>query len=70
MPIAFADVEPFKKLNLVGRPALLLGMDALKLFGRVSVDFANHRVRLMAPGHSSWQPGTRMVRAEQRGRRI
>jgi predicted aspartyl protease len=70
MPIAFADVEPFKKLDLVGRPALLLGMDALKLFERVSVDFANRRVRLLAPGHSSWQPGTRMVRAEGRGRRI
>ena len=28
MPIAFADVHPFKKLGLTDRPALLLGMDA------------------------------------------
>lgn len=42
MPIAFADAYPFRKLRL-RRPALLLGMDALKMFARVTVDFANHR---------------------------
>ena len=52
MPIAFADVHPFTKLDLMDRPAILLGMDALRLFERVSVDFANRRVRLLAPGHS------------------
>jgi predicted aspartyl protease len=68
MPIAFADVEPFRKLDLMGRPALLLGMDALKLFDRVSVDFANHRVRLLAPGHSRSEPGTRMAGLRPAGR--
>ena len=52
MPVAFADVHPFKKLGLTDRPALLLGMDALKLFERVSVDFANRKVRLLPPGHT------------------
>ena len=47
MPIAFADVHPFHKLRLTDRPALLLGMDALTLFERVSIDFANRRVRLL-----------------------
>ncbi|HEX4736346.1 MAG TPA: retroviral-like aspartic protease family protein [Allosphingosinicella sp.] len=61
MPIAFADVAPFKKLDLLNRPALLLGMDALKLFDRVSVDFANRRVRLMAPGHSLGEVGIRLA---------
>ncbi len=61
MPIAFADVAPFKKLDLLDRPALLLGMDALKLFERVSVDFANRRVRLLAPGHSLGEVGIRMA---------
>jgi predicted aspartyl protease len=51
MPVAFSDVHPFKKLGLTDRPALLLGMDALKLFERVSVDFANRRVRLLARTH-------------------
>ena len=52
MPIAFADVHPFKKLDLMDRPALLLGMDALMLFDRVSVDFAKREVRMLRPGRS------------------
>jgi predicted aspartyl protease len=68
MPIAFADVEPFRKLDLMGRPALLLGMDALKLFDRVSVDFANRQVRLLAPGHSRFEPVTRMAGLRPAGR--
>ncbi|MBV9932337.1 MAG: aspartyl protease family protein [Alphaproteobacteria bacterium] len=52
LPIAFADAHPFKKLGLLDRPAILLGMDALKLFERVSVDFGNRRVRLLTPGRS------------------
>ena len=51
LPIAFADVHPFRKLDLMDKPAILLGMDALKLFDRVSVDFANREVRLLLPGH-------------------
>jgi predicted aspartyl protease len=52
LPIAFADAHPFKKLGLLDRPAILLGMDALKLFDRVSVDFGNRRVKLLTPGRS------------------
>lgn len=47
LPVAFADVHPFRQLRLSDRPALLLGMDALQLFDRVSIDFANRRVRLL-----------------------
>jgi predicted aspartyl protease len=63
MPVAFADVHPFRKLGLTDRPALLLGMDALKLFERVSVDFPNRRVRLLPPG-SAERSGTMMARSE------
>jgi hypothetical protein len=49
LPVAFADVNAFEQLDLLGRPAILLGMDALQLFERVSFDFANRRVRLLAP---------------------
>jgi predicted aspartyl protease len=52
LPIAFADVHPFRQLQLLDRPAVLLGMDALQLFRRVSVDFANRRVRLLTPSSS------------------
>jgi predicted aspartyl protease len=47
LPIAFSDVHPFRQLGLMNRPALLLGMDALQLFSRVSVDFPNRRVRVL-----------------------
>ncbi|HEV2569871.1 retroviral-like aspartic protease family protein [Sphingomonas sp.] len=49
IPVAFTDAEPFKRFGLANQPALLLGMDALRLFDRVSVDFANKQVRFMLP---------------------
>jgi predicted aspartyl protease len=61
MPIAFADVHPFRKLGLLDRPALLLGMDALQLFRRVSVDFANRRVKMLPSPRSSLTPPRRMA---------
>lgn len=47
MPIGFADVHPFRQLKLQDRPAMLLGMDVLRLFDRVSVDFARKEVRFL-----------------------
>lgn len=61
LPVAFADVHPFKQLDLTDRPALLLGMDALRLFDRVSVDFANRKVRFIAPELSGFGPASRMA---------
>lgn len=49
LPVGFGDVAPFRKLNLLGRPAILLGMDALQLFERVSMDFATREVRMQLP---------------------
>lgn len=49
LPVAFADAAPFRKLGLHDKPAILLGMDALKQFRRVDIDFANREVRLALP---------------------
>lgn len=49
MPVAFADVTPFERFGLVKRPALLLGMDALRSFRRVEIDFPNRQVRFLMP---------------------
>lgn len=49
LPVAFADAAPFKRLGLDDKPALLLGMDALRLFRRVDIDFSNREVRLLLP---------------------
>ncbi|HEX7751485.1 MAG TPA: retroviral-like aspartic protease family protein [Novosphingobium sp.] len=42
--IAFTDAPPFERLGLARRPALLLGMRELRLFGRVAIDFRTKRV--------------------------
>jgi len=46
LPVAFADAEPFRHFGLTDRPALLLGMDALRLFRLVRIDFPNREIRL------------------------
>jgi predicted aspartyl protease len=45
VPIAFADVPPFKMFGLADEPALLLGTDLLENFRRVSLDFRARKVR-------------------------
>lgn len=49
VPIAFADAPPFKRFGLEKTPALLLGMDALRLFRKVQIDFANREIRFTFP---------------------
>lgn len=49
MPVAFADVAPFERFGLTKRPALLLGMDALRSFAKVDIDFPNRQVRFTMP---------------------
>jgi hypothetical protein len=45
VPIAFADLPPFKLFGLADQPALLLGTDLLETFRRVSLDFRARKVR-------------------------
>jgi predicted aspartyl protease len=45
IPIAFADVPPFKLFGLNDEPAILLGTDMLETFRRVSLDFRARKVR-------------------------
>lgn len=47
--VAFTDVPPFARFGLADKPALLLGMDALKLFRQVEIDFANRQIRFARP---------------------
>ena len=48
--VAFADAHPFQRYGLQNKPAMLLGMDTLRAFRRVSVDFAQRKVRFLLPG--------------------
>ena len=45
VPVAFADVPPFKLFGVSEEPALLLGTDLLATFRRVSLDFRSRKVR-------------------------
>ncbi len=53
LAIVFADAHTFKQLKLTGKPALLLGMNAMRAFKKVSIDFANRRLRVNVPEQSS-----------------
>ena len=44
VPIAFSDVHTFLQFGLGKMPAMLLGMDLLRAFSRVSLDFEEKKV--------------------------
>ncbi len=50
LPISFADAYAFKVLGLHSRPALLLGMDVIGLFEKVTIDFDKRQVQFGIPG--------------------
>lgn len=45
MPIAYADVRTFALFGIDDKPAILVGMDVLRGFERVAVDFKEREVR-------------------------
>jgi len=45
VPMAFADVPPFRMFGLANEPALLLGTDILESFRQISLDFKARKVR-------------------------
>ena len=49
LPVAFVAAVPLRRWDLVKRPALMLGMDALRSFRRVDIDFPNRQVRFLMP---------------------
>jgi predicted aspartyl protease len=49
IPIMFADSPTFHALGLADQPALMLGMQELKLFRRVAIDFKTRRVLFDLP---------------------
>lgn len=62
MVVAFSDAHIFKQLNLENRPALLLGMNAMRAFDQVSIDFRARRIRFVLPG-TSMRQGARLAAA-------
>jgi predicted aspartyl protease len=47
--VVFADANIFRDLDLQDRPAILLGMNAMRAFKKVSIDFKNRKLRVVVP---------------------
>ncbi|MFC3439843.1 aspartyl protease family protein [Sphingobium rhizovicinum] len=53
VPVLFADASPFAELGLEDKPALLLGISALRIFDRVAIDFGRGKVDFLLPDASA-----------------
>lgn len=63
MPIAFADAPAFEALGLKDKPVLSLGMQHLKIFDRIAIDFARQRVLFDLPSKYRRRSAIRKARA-------
>jgi predicted aspartyl protease len=52
LAVVFTDAHTFRQLGLDKKPALLLGMNAMRAFKKVSIDFANRKFRVVLPEES------------------
>lgn len=53
VPVLFADASPFAELGMRDKPALLLGISALRIFDRVAIDFGRGKVDFLLPDASA-----------------
>ena len=49
LSVAFADAPPFERFGLDDKPTLLLGMDVLRKFDQVAIDFPNRKIHFLTP---------------------
>lgn len=49
LAVVFAPAHTFKQLKLDHKPALLLGMNAMRAFKKVSIDFSRNTLRVIVP---------------------
>jgi predicted aspartyl protease len=52
LAVVFTNAHTFKELHLDKKPALLLGMNAIRAFKKVSIDFASSKFRVVLPESS------------------
>lgn len=63
LSISFTDSSAFRALGLSDRPAMLLGMDGLRLFDRIEIDYANKRIIFDLPDDVARNAGQRLAAA-------
>ena len=59
--IVFADAHTFRQMKLEKKPALLLGMNAIRAFDKVSIDFARKKLRVVMPKGTEADSETRLA---------
>lgn len=63
--LAFADAHPFKLFELQKKPSMLLGMESLRVFQRVSVDFSSRKIKFLMPSGMA-PPSDRLAAGEHK----
>ncbi len=53
LPIVFADVTTFKQFGLAHKPAILLGMETLRLVDKVTLDFPYRTITFVLARHAN-----------------
>lgn len=56
LPIMFADGPAFAQLGLADRPAMILGIQDLRVFDRVAIDFASRQILFDTPASAADRP--------------
>lgn len=49
LSVAFADSPPFERFGLADKPTLLIGMDVLRKFDQVAIDFPRRKIHFLTP---------------------
>lgn len=62
LAMVFADAHTFAQLGLARTPAILLGMNALRSFDRVSIDFETRKLRLLLAKSRAKAAGATQIR--------
>ena len=68
VPVLFANASPFAELGLSDKPALMLGINALRLFDRVAIDFGRGKVDFLLPDTGALDPVRLAASAPRQGR--
>lgn len=63
LAVVFVDAHTFKQLKLDRTPSLLLGMNAIRAFKKVSIDFANRKFRVVVPEKAELDTRFAMMRS-------
>jgi predicted aspartyl protease len=62
MRLVYADLHPFALWDLQDKPAILLGMDVLRFFDRVAIDFGRNEIRFTLPEQPFIDPASEIRR--------